>query len=65
MWNTILFAVIPYLAVLIAVVGGMLFATGLTLYVVPAVYSYLSRGTKVAGAFEPVVPAAEVGSAAR
>ncbi len=27
----------------IAVVGGMLFATGLSLYVVPAVYSYLSK----------------------
>jgi multidrug efflux pump len=28
----------------IAVVGGMIFATGLTLYVVPAFYSYLSKG---------------------
>jgi multidrug efflux pump len=27
----------------VAVVGGMVFATGLTLFVVPAVYSYLSR----------------------
>jgi hypothetical protein len=25
------------------VVGGMVFATGLTLYVVPAFYSYLSK----------------------
>ncbi|NUN04874.1 MAG: efflux RND transporter permease subunit, partial [Bdellovibrio sp.] len=27
----------------IAVVGGMIFATGLTLYVIPAVYSYFSK----------------------
>ena len=27
----------------IAVVGGLLFATGLTLYVVPAFYTYLSK----------------------
>ena len=27
----------------IAVVGGLLFATFLTLYVIPAIYSYLSR----------------------
>jgi multidrug efflux pump len=47
----------------IAVVGGMLFATGLTLYVVPAVYSYLSRATKAAAAPEAAVT--EVGSAAR
>ncbi len=30
----------------IAVVGGMVFATGLTLFVVPAVYSYLSHGRR-------------------
>jgi multidrug efflux pump len=30
----------------IAVVGGMIFATGLTLYVVPAFYSYLSKEKK-------------------
>jgi multidrug efflux pump len=27
----------------LAVIGGMLFATGLTLYVIPAIYSYFSR----------------------
>ena len=31
----------------IAVVGGMLFATTLTLYIIPAVYSYMSRDLKV------------------
>jgi hydrophobe/amphiphile efflux-1 (HAE1) family protein len=30
----------------IAVVGGMLFATTLTLYIIPAVYSYMSRDLK-------------------
>jgi multidrug efflux pump len=30
----------------IAVVGGMIFATGLTLYIVPAFYSYLSKEKK-------------------
>lgn len=33
----------------IAVVGGMLFATSLTLYIIPAVYSYMSRDLKVQG----------------
>jgi hydrophobe/amphiphile efflux-1 (HAE1) family protein len=33
----------------IAVVGGMLFATTLTLYIIPAVYSYMSRDLKVQG----------------
>ncbi len=33
----------------IAVVGGMLFATTLTLYIIPAVYSYMSRNLKVQG----------------
>ena len=33
----------------IAVVGGMLFATTLTLYIIPAVYSYMSRDFKVRG----------------
>jgi multidrug efflux pump len=27
----------------IAVVGGMIFASGLTLYVIPAIYSYFSK----------------------
>ncbi len=30
----------------IAVVGGLILATGLTLYVVPAVYSYVSKEGK-------------------
>lgn len=33
----------------IAVVGGMFFATTLTLYIIPAVYSYMSRDFKVQG----------------
>jgi len=33
----------------IAVVGGMLFATTLTLYIIPAVYSYMSRDLKIQG----------------
>jgi multidrug efflux pump len=39
----------------IAVVGGMILATGLTLYVIPAVYSYLSkehRAARVEESFE-------------
>jgi multidrug efflux pump len=32
----------------IAVVGGMIFATGLTLYVIPAFYSYLSKEKQTA-----------------
>jgi hydrophobe/amphiphile efflux-1 (HAE1) family protein len=33
----------------IAVVGGMLFATSLTLYIIPAVYSFMSRDLKIQG----------------
>jgi multidrug efflux pump len=33
----------------IAVVGGMFFATTLTLYIIPAVYSYMSRDLKIQG----------------
>ena len=31
----------------IAVVGGMIFSTFLTLFVVPAIYSYISSETKI------------------
>jgi multidrug efflux pump len=33
----------------VAVVGGMILASGLTLYVIPVVYSYLSRETSPTG----------------
>ena len=36
----------------IAVIGGLLFSGGLTLYVIPAIYSYLSRKTVVVAAPE-------------
>jgi len=38
----------------IAVVGGMLLATGLTLYMIPAIYSYLSTE------YKPVAPLGEI-----
>ncbi|GHA76385.1 efflux RND transporter permease subunit [Pontibacter akesuensis] len=42
----------------IAVVGGLIFATGLTLYVIPAVYSYFSsnRATRVEDTEEEMKP---------
>jgi multidrug efflux pump len=47
----------------IAVVGGMVFATGLTLYVIPAFYSYLSKEKKrPARAEEEMRPAGRVAS---
>jgi multidrug efflux pump len=40
----------------IAVVGGMLFSTLLTLFVVPAMYSYISNETKISEDENPVSP---------
>jgi multidrug efflux pump len=40
----------------IAVVGGMIFATALTLYVIPAFYSFLSKEKKKGPAEETVLP---------
>ncbi|MCI0596957.1 MAG: efflux RND transporter permease subunit [candidate division Zixibacteria bacterium] len=49
----------------IGVIGGLAFSTGLTLYVIPAVYSYFSTERKTAGApapaFEPAAEAVPVG----
>jgi hypothetical protein len=42
----------------IAVVGGLILATGLTLFVVPAVYSTISRERKTAANTAAAVPAA-------
>jgi multidrug efflux pump len=42
----------------IAVVGGMIFASGLTLFVIPVVYSYISKEKR-----EPAVAESEVRSA--
>jgi multidrug efflux pump len=47
----------------IAVVGGMVFATGLTLYVVPAFYSYLSKEKKSMRVVEPRLETVEQGHA--
>jgi multidrug efflux pump len=47
----------------IAVVGGMIFATGLTLYIVPAFYSYLSKGKNVVRAVQPSLETIEHGHA--
>jgi multidrug efflux pump len=47
----------------IAVVGGMIFATGLTLYVVPAFYSYLSKEKKSLREVQPRLEAIEHGHA--
>jgi multidrug efflux pump len=40
----------------IAVIGGLIFASGLTLYVIPAIYSYFSKegGAYRSEAFEKV-----------
>lgn len=45
----------------IAVVGGMIFATTLTLYIIPAVYSYMSRDLKIQGGAVRQEEALEVG----
>ena len=53
----------------IGVIGGLLFSTGLTLYVIPAVYSYFSTERKPAGApapaLEPEAAAIPVGRGVR
>ncbi|MCI0331225.1 MAG: efflux RND transporter permease subunit [candidate division Zixibacteria bacterium] len=53
----------------IGVIGGLLFSTGLTLYVIPAVYSYFSTERKPAGtpapAFEPTVETVSIGGGVR
>ena len=53
----------------IGVIGGLLFSTGLTLYVIPAVYSYFSTERKPAGApapaLEPAATAIPVGRGVR
>lgn len=49
----------------IAVVGGMVFATGLTLYVVPAIYSYLSKDGKAKHADFDMAAATDVGNGTR
>jgi multidrug efflux pump len=41
----------------IAVVGGMIFATGLTLYVIPAFYSFLSKAPRVVPSIVEPAPA--------
>jgi multidrug efflux pump len=38
----------------VAVVGGLIFATGLTLYVIPAVYSFVSKQRRTAMVYEGV-----------
>ncbi len=40
----------------VAVIGGLIFSTFLTLFVVPAVYSYISSETKSAGPLDEGVP---------
>jgi len=40
----------------IAVIGGLIFSGGLTLFVIPAMYSYLSKGRRVAAVAERVMP---------
>ncbi len=53
----------------IGVIGGLLFSTGLTLYVIPAVYSYFSTERKPVGApapaLEPETVAVPVGRGVR
>jgi multidrug efflux pump len=53
----------------IGVIGGLVFSTGLTLYVIPAIYSYFSTERKPTGAptavFEPAAEAVPAGRGVR
>jgi multidrug efflux pump len=39
----------------VAVIGGLIFSGGLTLFVIPAVYSYFSKGRRIAAVPERVM----------
>ncbi|HEU4436505.1 MAG TPA: efflux RND transporter permease subunit, partial [candidate division Zixibacteria bacterium] len=53
----------------IGVIGGLVFSTGLTLYVIPAIYSYFSTERKSSDtpaiALEPAAAAVPVGRGVR